>query len=246
MKKLFLALFFLLNVVYAENIKVAVAANMATAIEEIKEEFLKENRDDSIEFIIGSSGKLAAQIAQNAPYSLFLSADMDTPQKLYEQKLALSEPKVYAKGALAMFTIKDIDLAKGIKVLEDKNIEKIAIANPKTAPYGKASLEAFKNAKIDVEKKLVYGESITQTLQFATTASDMAIVALSSMKDEKMKKYIEGKNWVKVDNSLYNPINQGVVITKIGEKSDLTKRFYEFLFSQKAKEIFVKYGYVLE
>ncbi len=249
MKRVILALFFILNIANAENIKVAVAANMATAIEEMKKEFLKGNSEDSIDFIMGSSGKLATQITNNAPYSLFLSADMETPQKLYEQKLTVDAPKTYAKGALVMFSIKDdLDLKSGLNILKDKKVSKIAIANPKTAPYGRASIESFEKSGIykDIESKLVYAESITQTVQFATTATDIGFIALSAIKDEKMSKYIEGKNWIAIPNSLYTPISQGIVITKIGENSKLAKKFYEFLFSPKAKEIFVKFGYIVE
>ena len=121
---------------------------------------------------------------------------MGFPEVLYADKIAVSKPVVYASGALAMMSTRGFDLSKGMSVLDDVKVDKIALANPKTAPYGTATLEAFKNAKLfeKVQAKLVYGESISQAIQFATTAADIGFVNKSAFYGETMKRYKEGKD----------------------------------------------------
>ncbi|MBD3789715.1 MAG: molybdate ABC transporter substrate-binding protein [Campylobacterales bacterium] len=247
MKKLLLSLLFLAANLYAGEIKIAVAANVTAAMEALQQEFAKTHPDTKVTVLLGSSGKLTAQIANGAPFDVFMSADMTFPHSLYEKKIAMNEPQVYAQGALALFSIKGFDLSKGISVVTDAGINKIAIANPKSAPYGKAAIEALTKTGLleKVEGKFVYGESITQAVQYTITAAEIGFVAKSSMKSKDMIKYEEGKAYVDVDPSLYTPIDQGVVMLKHGENNSEAKAFYDFIMSKEAKAIFKAYGYLV-
>ena len=177
-----------------------------------------------------------------------MSADMNFPESLYEEKIAITKPMIYAQGALALFSPKKLDLSKGINLLSDDNISKIAIANPKTAPYGEATIEALKNVNLEekVKNKFIFGESISQTVAYTTTAADVGFIAKSSLYDEKMKDYKENIDWITVDSKLYTPINQGIVIIKNAKENSEVKAFYDFILSPKAKEIFEKYGYIVK
>ncbi len=145
---------------------------------------------------------------------------------------------------MALLSNKNRDFSDGIYLLQSKNISKIAIANPKTAPYGIAAMEALTNAKIknDLRKKFVYGESISQTVSYAVTAADIGIIAKSSLYSKNMSRYKENLNWVAVDSKLYTPIKQGIVMLKEDKE---VKAFYDFILSSDAKKIFKNYGYLL-
>ena len=233
----------MLTTLNASEIKIAVAANVSYAIDDLVKEFNKTYPDTEVKVTLGSSGKLTAQITHGAPFELFMSANMKYPNKLYENKIAITRPVVYAQGSLAMLSSKNIDFSKGINFLKDRKIKRIAVANPKTAPYGKASFEAFKNAKIlqDIKNKFVYAESISQTVSYTLTATDIGIIAKSSLYSPKMAKFKENVNWMEIDSKLYTPINQGIVMLKDSKE---VKAFYNFiLLSKEAKQIFEKYGY---
>jgi molybdate transport system substrate-binding protein len=245
MKRLLILLTLSISLISASTINVAVAANVSYAIEDLTKEFNKHYPDTKIRITLGSSGKLTAQIKHGAPYDIFMSANMKYPQALYKEKIAIVEPKVYALGSLALLSNKKRDFSEGIYLLQSKEIEKIAIANPKTAPYGIAAMQALANAKIEdnVKDKFVYGESISQTLSYAISAADIGIIAKSSLYSSKMSKYKEGINWVAVDTKLYTPIEQGIAMLK---KDKEVKAFYDFILSKDAKKIFKDYGYSVQ
>ena len=234
--------------VSAGEIKIAVAANVSYAIEPLKKAFYALYPKTNIEVILGSSGKLTAQIKNGAPYELFMSADMQYPEVLYKEGIAVTQPIVYAQGALAYFSVDPQDFTQGIKLLTDDKIQKIAIANPKTAPYGVAAVEALKHAKIydEVKEKLVYGESISQTVAYATRAADIGLIAKSSLFSPSMVHFKEGVNWSDVEERLYTPIDQGMVILKKAEYNPEVKAFYDFMLSGEAKEILKNFGYRVE
>jgi len=242
--KLILLLFFALSL-NAKSINIAVAANLSYCMNALKKEFKKEHPEIDIKLTIGGSGKLATQIIHGAPYGLFLSADMLYPEMLYKKRVATSKPLVYAKGALVILSKKPRHFSNGIKILEEQNIRKIAIANPKTAPYGKASVEALKNAKIyaNIKKKFIYAESISQTLSYIITAADIGIIAKSALYSSKLTQFKQNIHWSAIDSSLYTPIKQGIVLLKYAKNKKEYKLFYEFILSEKAKTIFKKYGY---
>ena len=248
MIKILLLAIFIFSSLHGGSIKIAVAANVSYAIEDLKKEFNLLHPDIKVNVILGSSGKLTAQIKHGAPYHLFMSADMKYPQSLYEDKLTRTKPLVYAQGTISFLSTKKFDFSKGLDVLNSKDISKIAIANPKTAPYGRATLQALKSNNIyeSVKRKLIYGESISQTLSYTIQATDIGIVATSLLYSPRMKKYKEGVNWMRVDSKLYTPIKQGIVILKNGTNSTEVEVFYNFIFSENAKKIFRKYGYIVE
>lgn len=247
MLKVFLASVMLSASLLAGEISVAVAANLSDVIEVFKAEFAKTNPNTKVNTVLGASGKFTAQIIAGAPFDVFLSADMKFPTALYDDKHAVTKPVVYASGALAMMSTYGLDMSKGMDLVLNEKVQKIALANPKTAPYGAAAVEAFKNAKVyeKIESKLVYGESISQAVQFATTAADIGFVNKSAFYGETMKKYKEGKDWVNVDPKLYTPIAQGIVILKQAENNAEAKAFYDFVLSPAAKQIFKNYGYLV-
>lgn len=247
MKKILLVLCLSLMSLKAGEIKIAVAANVSYAIDDLKKAFNALYPETKVQVMLGSSGKLTAQIKNGAPFQLFMAANMKYPEALYKDGIAVTRPLVYAQGSLAYLSSKKQDFTKGIALTKDATINKIAVANPKTAPYGKAAVEAMKNGGVyeDVEKKFVYAESISQTVSYAVTAADIGFIAKSSLYSPKMAHYKEGVNWSDVDAKLYTPINQGIVVLKNGEKSSEVAAFYTFMLSAKAKEILQGYGYLV-
>ena len=247
MKIILNLLFVVFSYLNAQTINIAVAANVSYAIEELKAEFVKTHPDIKVQVMLGSSGKLTAQIKNGAPYGLFMSANMKYPEALYSEKIAVTKPAVYAQGALAYLSVHKQDFSKGVNLLKDKKIKRIAIANPKTAPYGQAAFEVVKAAKVyeDIKSKFIYGESISQTVTYAIIAADIGIIAKSSLYGSNMIQYKEGINWTSVDSKLYTPIKQGIILLKFNENTDAYRAFYDFILSEKAKTIFKKYGYII-
>ena len=244
MKHAYLFLIFLLfaSATFSQQLRVAVAANAQFVSQKLKEEFKKETGIDA-DLTISSSGKLTAQIEQSAPFDVFMSADMKYPQELADKDLTTGQPAIYAYGTLVMWSLQKRDLSKGLATVLNEDVNKVAVANPKLAPYGEATIAALTKQNL-LEKaapKIVYGESISQVNQYLLTgAADIAFTAKSVVLDTAMS----GKgNWVEVNKSLYNPIAQGVVMIKNSANAEAAKKFYSFLFSKKAKAIFIKYGY---
>ncbi len=226
-----------------ETIKVATSANMQYAMEEIVVEFEKTS-DVNVELIVSSSGKLTAQIEQGAPFDVFISANLKYPKSLYDKGLTNNEPEVYASGKLVLLTYKNIE--PSLSILSSNQIDKIAIANPEIAPYGKAAEEVLMaNGIYDlIEDKLVFAESISQVNQFVSTGNaDVGFTAMSAV----LSKEMEGKgSWIELDEKQYNPILQGAVILKNSTNEDDVKSFYDFLFTQSSKDILVNYGYTID
>lgn len=242
--KFIILLFVILNLLNAQNIKVAAAANISYAIKDIIKAYKEQNPNININLTISSSGKLAAQILNGAPYDIFLSANEEYPKKLYKNGLSKTPPKVYAKGLLALFTTKEFNL-KNLNSLLDPKIKKIAVANPKTAPYGEATKEALERVNLynKLKPKFIYGESIGQTLIFTLKAADVGVVAKSLLYSKELSKYQKRVNYIEIDPKLYNPIKQAALLIN---SSNEAKSFYNFLFSQKAKSIFKKFGYIVD
>ncbi|MDR2080633.1 MAG: molybdate ABC transporter substrate-binding protein [Campylobacteraceae bacterium] len=229
---------------FAGEVKVAVAANVQSAFDDLVKAFNEDNPSVVIVPAFGASGAFTTQIKNGAPFDIFVAADVDFPKEIVKAGLSANEPKVYAQGAVALFG-KKADFSKGLKVVLDKNVDKIAIANPKTAPYGRASVEALEKAGLlgKVESKFVYGKSIGDALSLAIADASLGFVAKSSFYTPKMAEYKEGTHWISVDPKLYTPIEQAAIILKDAADNKEAKAFYDFLFTQKAKNIFISYGY---
>lgn len=232
----------------AGSITVAVAANVSYAVNDLTEAFNILYPDTEVKVTLGSSGKLTAQIKHGAPYDIFMAANMKYPKALYDESIAVNEPMIYAQGGLAYFSSKKQEFSRGMLLLRSHKINKIALANPKTAPYGKAAVEAMKNGGVieSVKKKLVYAESISQTVSYAMTAADIGVIAKSSLYSPHMSHFKEGMNWADVDTTLYTPINQGMVILKAGKENSEVIAFYDFIQSDEAKKIFKSFGYLVQ
>ncbi len=230
----------------AEPLTVAIAANMKYVFDDISKEFKNETGIE-IQSVLNASGKISTQIRNGAPFDLFMSADMEFPENLYKDGFALNPPKVYVYGLLVLWTEKNVDLSKGVAGLADASVIKVAIANPKVAPYGREALKSLDYFKVReaVEPKLVFGESITQVSQYVDTKdADVGFSAKSIV----MAPELAGKGkWVDVPTESYEPIAQGIVILKHGSEfnSESARKFYDFIFSEKAREIFSRYGYKL-
>lgn len=243
MKRVLLTLFSLIVLISCNSSEnkpliIAGASNMKFALEELVTTFEQETGIKT-ELISASSGKLTAQIQEGAPYDVFLSADLKFPYELHKLELTTAEPKVYAKGSLSLWTTEKF--RPTIEMLRHDSIKKIAVSNPKTAPYGKAGVDFLKNNGLYefVEEKLVFGESVTQTNQFVATKSvQIGITATSSLSNYNEKFEIRS---VKIPENLYNPIYQGVVQTN--KESKEAAEFINFLFSEEGKEILNKFGY---
>ena len=235
----------MMGVLQGGTVRIALAANVSYAMPALKAAFAKHHPDTHIQITVSGSGKLATQIRSGAPYDLFLSANMAYPQALYNAGLATEKPVVYAQGALAYLSNTPRDFSKGMHVLLSPTIHTIAVANPKTAPYGKAAFEALEKAGLltRLRSKLVFGESIAQTVAYATHAADIGLVAKSALFAPQMQHYKQGVHWVDVDPALYRPIDQGMVLLKSSNNKSEAKALYDFLLSNAARKIFTRFGY---
>ncbi len=226
----------------ASQLTIAAAANVQFAMEELAEQFTKKTGIEC-DVIISSSGKLTAQIKEGAPYDLFISADMKYPELLHSFGLTTSPPKPYALGNLVLWSITVTQPAASIQKLGNvPHIKHIALANPKTAPYGEAAIKALRHYHLfdTLQSKLVYGESISQVNQFVISkTAEVGFTAKSVVMSPKMKG--QG-DWSEVPMESYPPIAQGVVVVKNGQV-EKAEAFYEFLFSQEAKVILERFGY---
>ena len=228
-----------------KKLTIATAANMQFAMEALTQAFMTQTGIEC-ETIVSSSGKLTAQIIEGAPFDVFVSADMKFPVKLFEKGITTSTPKIYAYGKLVLWSMYDGKLPT-IEQLNNPEIKHIALANPKTAPYGVAALEVLEHHQIldQVKPKLVYGESIAQANQFIT--SKAAAVGFTA-KAVVVSPQIKGKGkWIELDTAIYTPIAQGIVILKNDKATnEKAQQFYEFLFSEKGKNILTTFGYLVK
>ncbi len=229
----------------AQEITIAVSANARFAVEEIISVYAQGNPAVKVQMVAGSSGKLTAQILNHAPFHIFLSADTSYPQQIYRTGLALEPPKVYAYGKLVWWSLA-VNSADGIlPLLRDKSLRRIAIANPRIAPYGKQAMAVIQALAPELESKLIYGRSVNQVNQYVlTNAVRLALTSQSVLYST------DGKNkghWTYVDSTLYAPIAQSAVIIKTDNHQALqaTLQFYDFLYSAQAAAIFRKFGYRL-
>jgi molybdate transport system substrate-binding protein len=235
-----LALVTLAGPAAAAEVKVAVAANFAEPAKVIAARFrARTGHQATLSF--GSSGQFYAQIANGAPYEVFLSADRERPEKAEAEGLAVPGSRfTYAVGRLALYS-KTPGLVDGKgTVLTSDRFQKLAIADPKTAPYGVAAIETMIKLGLSerLRPKLVQGTSVTQAFQFVDTgAAELGFVALSQVIGVK-----GGSRWV-VRGSFHTPIDQQAVLLKAGAADPAARAFMSFLRSGEAKAIIRRYGY---
>jgi len=229
-----------------QPLRVAAAGNISFVAEAIKKDFAEKHPDLQVEFSFASSGKLTAQIMNGAPFDVFLSADMGYPERLYQEGLTTASPEVYATGKLAIFSAGKIRVKPEIDFVLDPEIKIIAIANPKLATYGTAAAEALTKSGLyeKVKSKFVIGENIFQTVQYSLSAADMGFIAESALYTPSLEKFrSDSTNWWLVPDSLYQPIQQGVVLMKKSADNQSAKTFISYIKSQGARNIFKQNGY---
>ncbi|HEX6735122.1 MAG TPA: molybdate ABC transporter substrate-binding protein [Azonexus sp.] len=229
----------------AGEVQVAVAANFTAPAQQIAAEFERQTGHKAV-LSFGATGKFYAQISNGAPFEVFLSADDTTPARLEKENQAVAGSRfTYAVGTLVLWSAKadGVD-AKG-EVLKKGQFKHVAIANPKTAPYGAAAIETLNKLKLldAVQPKFVQGENISQTYQFASTGNaDLGFVALSQVyKDGKLT---GGSAWI-VPGHLHEPILQDAVILARGKDNVTAKAFMDYLKTPRAHAIITSFGYAL-
>ncbi|TGL75673.1 molybdate ABC transporter substrate-binding protein [Leptospira jelokensis] len=231
-----------------KEITIAVAANFKKPFEEIKVLFQKRFPHWKIISLYGSSGHLTNQIRNGAPVDLFLSADLDFPNSLYEEGFSDSPPEVYAEGILVLVSNKSLGGYRNIEeILTSTETKTIAMANPRTAPYGKVTLEFLKELRVwkSIEGKMVYGESVTQVNQFViTSAADIGFTSYSSVKANE----VEWNDWKPLDRKMVPSIRQGKILLKsqgpiTNEKKLVLQQIYQLIGSKGLDPILKKYGY---
>lgn len=228
-----------------EKLTIAAAANLQFVIKELVQSYTAKSGVEC-EVILGSSGKLTAQIIEGAPFDVFLSADMKYPNELDNKGYSLSEPRIYAYGTLILWTLKP-DLAADLSALTREEVKHIAIGNPKTAPYGVSAIEVLTGSDLlnDIKSKLVYGESVSQTNQFIVSeAAELGFTSKSVVLSGQMK---NKGSWKEIDKSLYTPMAQGMVVLKSREAlKTKALEFTQFVFSEEGRNILHKFGYQIK
>jgi len=245
-KLLFLACsLFIATTAHAEKITIAAAADLKFAMDEIITGFKQNRPGNEVDIVYGSSGKFHTQIQQGAPYDIYFSADISYPRELAKIGMAASEVKPYEFGRIVLWS-NSMDAAKmTLASLSDPKITRIAIANPKHAPYGKRAEEALRTAALwdKLQPKLVFGENIAHTAQFMQTGNaQVGIIALSLAVNSELAK--KGGYYL-IPENLHKPLEQGYVITKRGADKPLAKQFADYMGSKQARSVMTKYGFVL-
>ncbi len=218
----------------AQELTVAAAADARPALEEIASRF-KASTGKHINLIYGSSGKFYQQIQSGAPFDLFFSADVEYPKNLEE----------YARGKIVLLVpaTSTLDLKQGLKVLLDPQVDKIAIADPGHAPYGRAAVAALKTEGIydKISAKTVAGENISQAASFVLSgAAEVGIVALSLALSPASRDQVR---FVEIAASDYPPIQQVCVVLRSSKQQQLAKEFEAYIRSGDAAATFKRYGF---
>jgi len=228
------------------SVAVAVAANLRPAFEEIAARFQARKPGVEVKATFGASGNFFAQLSSGAPFDLFLSGDADFPAKVVEQGLADGKAFTYAYGKLVVWMPNGskLDLeGKGLAALADPSVQKLAIANPELAPYGRAAKSALEKAGLyeKLRGRLVMGQSVSQTAQFAQSGNAQAgFLPLSLAKTPPLSH--EGRSWP-VPASSYQRIEQAGVIVKGAKQAALARELAAFLTGDGARDVLERYGY---
>ncbi len=239
--------FFLLYVsdVLAKELRVAVASNFLLPLKELSREF-KESTGIKVVVISGSTGKLYAQIKQGAPFDILLAADSIRPELLEKEGIGVPGSRfTYAVGRLALWSADStLPLKNDLQVLNHKNFRYLAIANPKTAPYGKAAEQVLRKKGFweQIQNRLVRGENISQTFQFVMTGNaDIGFIALSQLR----KNQGLGFSWI-VPQEWHDPIQQQCILLKRAKTNKAARQFLNFIKSNRIQKQIESYGYSLK
>lgn len=233
--------------VFADEFAVAAASDLNFAIKELIVLYERET-GHHVKLSLGSSGNFYAQLQQGAPFDLYFSADIGYPRKLEEAGLTVPGTLYrYAVGRVVLWAPKTspLDVSKGLTILREPTVKKIAIANPKHAPYGRAAVAAMEHMQVyaDVKDRLVLGENISQAAQFIESgACDVGIIALSLALAPAMKE--RGTFW-EIPADAHPPLEQGAIILKQSKHQDAARQFLNFMKSPQGQEVMTRYGFTL-
>ena len=229
------------------TLTVAAAADLSEVMNTIAADF-QAKTGCAVRLSTGSSGNLLSQIENGAPFDLFFSADFTYPKKLESEGLAVAgSTYLYAVGKIVLWVRNDslLDVSKGLEALRDPSIQKLAIANPQHAPYGRAAEQALRSAGVydAIRDRLVLGENVSQTAQFVESGNaDAGIVALSSALSGELKK--KG-HYAVIPQNLYSPIDQGAVILRSSKNPQAAEKFLASLKTPETRVLLTQYGFVL-
>ena len=232
----------------ADSVFIAAASSLKFAFEEIAKEFHRENLKTPVRLTFGSSGNHFGQIKNGAPFDIFFSADRGYPEELAKAGLgAQGESMVpYALGRLALWASKRSQLnpeLNQIRVVLDSRVQKVSLANPRHAPYGRAAVEILRHYGLfqRIKSKLVMGENIAQAAQFTQSgAAQAGIVSLSMAIADSMKK--TGVYW-EVPPLTHKPVVQGLILLRNGRNLQGARRFAEFILSERGRSILNRWGF---
>lgn len=229
----------------AQKFTIAAAADLKFAMDEIIVRYKQAHPADAPRVIYGSSGKFHTQIQQNAPYDLYFSADIAYPSQLERAGFAASPVKPYALGRIVLWSA-SIDASKlTLASLAAPAIRRVAIANPRHAPYGKRAEEALRATGMwdTVKPKLVYGENIAYTAQFVQTGNaQVGIIALALALNPVLSR--QGGYWL-IPDTLHEPLEQGFIVTARARDNAAARRFADYMDSPTARTVMEKYGFIL-
>ncbi len=227
----------------AAEVSVAVAANFAAPMKIIAQDFERATGHKAV-LSFGGTGQFYAQIKNGAPYSLLLAADAHTPAKIEKEGLGVTGTTfTYAVGQLVLWSKTPGRVDDQGEILKMGNFSKLAIANPKLAPYGAAAIEVLNHLGVmsQVKSKIVEGANIAQTYQFVFSENaDLGFVALSQVYENG--KFKQGSGWV-VPNLMYSPIKQDTVLLNPGRDNPAAIALLTYLRSDAAKAVIRKFGY---
>jgi molybdate transport system substrate-binding protein len=228
----------------AQTVKVAAAGNLRYIFEDIKAKYVVTHPSVKIDVTLGASGILTQQIINGAEFNFFMAADVKFPQKLKEQGCTAGNVETYAFGKLVLWS-NTLDVSKGIEILKDEKVKRIAIAKPEIAPYGERAFECLKyyNLYESAKDKLVYADDIAQAAQFAETGNaEVAFIAYSLVFGPEMQ---DKGNYSLLDTNSYKPVEQACVLLKTWQKNPEAAKFMNFVLSDECKPIFQKYGFIV-
>ena len=232
---------------YGGDLTIAAASDLNFAFKDLVAEYEKKT-GERVKLTLGSSGNFYSQIENGAPFDLYFSADIRYPQKLIEGGHGIADSLYkYAVGRIVLWVPRGsaVPIDKGLESLASPSVRRVAIANPKHAPYGRAAVAALEHFKLyDATKdKLVMGENISQAAQFVESgASDTGIIALSLALAPTMK--AAGKYW-EVPADAHPPIEQGAVVLTRSTNQEKARQFLKFLQGNEGQEIMRRYGFLL-
>ena len=222
------------------------AGNLKFVFPQMIQEFYKKYPDASVHIQYGASGYLAESILKGKKYDIFFSADRKYPQKVYDAKRSERAPKNYAQGILILLSPIDISLAdNGLKVLNNKKIKNIIVANKTHSPYGVATMEVLQHSKCckTTIKKIRYSLDLLTVIDNVIWNGDAGFLAKSALSLIPEDKRKEGVDWIELDETLYSPIIQSYVVSQEGMQNQNAKMFLHFIESNQGQAIFIKNGY---